>query len=177
MVEQDKLFTTKVKHKGVFDFKECYRIAYEWFIDHGYEIQEEDYKEVVGGNGAKEIAINWSNLKPISKDNHYFRFRINTKFHILGMSEVEVEIDGVKQKLNKGQFEFHVTGILEKDWDSQWEKNKFMNYLRQIYDKYIITARIEDYETKVLSHVDQVVTNMKSFLNLQGRATATPILI
>ncbi len=166
MVEKDPLFKTKVKHKGVFDFKGTYKMVYEWLIHEGYDINEKTYKETVGAGGAKEIEIDWTAFRKVSD---YFRFVIEIKFQILGMTDVDVEIDGVKQNMNKGQFEFHVQGILEKDYEGRWENNAFFKFLRTLYDRYLIPSRLEKYEGKLIGEVDEVVAQVKAFLNLQGK--------
>ena len=166
MVEQDPLFTTKVKHQGVFNFKETYKVLYEWLRDEDYDVNEKTYKENVGAGGAKEIEIEWRALRKISD---YFRFVIKANWHMLGMTEVEVEIDGVKQKMNKGQFEIKVTGILEKDWAGVWENKAFFKFLRTLYDRYLIQSRIEKYEGKLIGEVDEFVAQTKAFLSLTGK--------
>jgi len=156
------LFKTKLKHKGIFDLSDAYNIAYDWIIGEGYEIQETSYSETV--SGAKEVVINW---KCYDKLSDYFRSVINVKFHIIGMSDVEVEKDGVKQKLNKGQFEFHVEGILQRDWKDQWEDKPF-KFLRKLYDNFLIAERIEQYEYLLMGDVDDLVSYMKAYLNLSS---------
>jgi len=166
MVEKDKLFETKVKHTGLFDFKETYRILYEWLVDEGYNVNEKSYKEVIGAGGEKEIEIEWTAYRKISD---YFRFVIEVKWHMLRMTTVEVEIGGVKQKINKGQFEVKAGGILEKDYEERWEGKPFFKFLRGIYDQYVVPSRIEAYEGKLISEVDEFVAQCKAFLALTGR--------
>lgn len=166
MVEKDPLFSSKVKHTGMFDFKECYRILYEWLMDQNYDVNEKSYKEVIGAGGAKELEIAWEATRKVSD---YFRFQLKIDWHIIGMTSVEVEIDGVKQKLNKGQFELSVKSILEKDYEEQWEKKPFFKFLRTFYDKYLIKERTEQYEGKLISEMEEFVNQCKSFLALTGR--------
>jgi len=165
MVEKDVLFKTKVKHKGIFDFSETYRILYEWLVDQGYDINEKTYKENIGAGGAKEIEIEWDAMKKVSD---YFRFLLEIKWHPLGMTSVEVEIDGVKQKMNKGQFEIEIKSVLLKDYESRWENKPIQKFLRGLYDKYIIRERVEAYEGKLIAEMDEFVAQCKSFLALTG---------
>jgi hypothetical protein len=163
MVEKDKLFTTKVKHKGVFDFKNFYQVIYQWLKDEGYEVAELSYKEVV--TGVKEIRVNW---EATDKKSDYFRFKMPIEFHLLGITDTEVEINGIKQKLQKGQIAFKVDCILEKDYQNQWESNSFIKYLRKIYDEFLIFSRIDRLERKLLGDADDLVAYSKSFFGLQG---------
>lgn len=166
MVEKDALFKSKVKHSGVFDFKETYRILFEWLIDQGYDVNEKSYKENIGAGGAKEIEIEWEAARKVSD---YFRFMITAKWKILGMTSVEVEIDGVKQKMNKGQFEIEIKSILEKDYEDRWSGKPFVKFLRTMYDKYLIKERTEQYEGKLIGEMDEFVAQCKAFLNLTGK--------
>jgi hypothetical protein len=166
MVELDKLFATKVKHTGVFDFKETYRILYEWFIDNGYDLNEKTYKEVIGAGNAKEIEIEWDAIRKVSD---YFRFQIKGAWHIIGMTSVEVEIDGVKQKMNKGQFEIEFKAILQKDYEEQWTGRPFIKFLRTIYDRYLVRERVEKYEMTLIEDLNKVVEECKAYLALTGR--------
>jgi hypothetical protein len=119
----------------------------------------------MGAGGAKEIEIDWDALKKVSD---YFRFLLEIKWHLLGMTSVEVEIDGVKQKMNKGQFEIEIKSVLLKDYESRWENKPFQKFLRGLYDKYIIRERVEAYEGKLIAEMDEFVAQCKSFLALTG---------
>jgi len=165
MVEQDILFKSKIKHKGVFDFSETYRILYEWLIEQGYDVNEKSYKENIGAGGAKEIEIEWEATRKVSD---YFKNMLKIKWHPLGMTKVEAEIDGVKQKMDKGSFEIEATAILLKDYESRWENKSFFKFLRTLYDKYLIRERVEQYEGKLIGELDQFVAQTKSFLALTG---------
>jgi len=165
MSEKDKLFGTKVKHKGIFDFKETYRVLYEWLVDEGYVVNEKSYKESIGAGGAKEIEIEWVAGKKLTD---YFKSVIKINWHILGMSSVEVEIDGVKQDMNKGDFEVKASGILEKDYEEKWTGHPIIKFLRTLYDRYLIPSRLDQYEGKVIGDVDEFVAQAKSFLSLVG---------
>ena len=166
MVELDQLLKSKVKHSGIFDFKETYRILWEWLVDQGYDINEKNYKEVLGAGNAREIEIEWDAVRKVSD---YFRNEIKVNWHIIGMTSVEVEIDGVKQKMNKGQFELEAKCILQKDYDDRWTSNPFYKFLRTLYDRYIIPARRDQYEGKLIGEMDEFIAQCKSFLALIGK--------
>jgi len=166
MVELDKLFKSKVRHVGIFDFKETYRVLYEWLIDEGYDINEKVYKEVIGAGNSKEIEVEWDATRKVSD---YFRFQIKVNIHIFGMTSVEVEIDGVKQKMNKGDFNLEATCTLQKDYEDRWTMNPVYKFLRGLYDRYIIPARIEQYEGKLIGENDEFLAQSKAFLALTGK--------
>ena len=166
MPERDILFRTKVKHKGIFDFSETYRILHEWLIDQGYDVEETKYKEVVGSGGARELEIEWAAYRKVSD---YFKFELKTRIVVYGMTSVDVEIDGVKQRMNKGQFELEVKSTLIKDYEMRWEGVPFFKFLRGVYDRYVIKDRSLQYEDKLITEMDEFVSQAKSFLALTGK--------
>ena len=165
MAEKDTIFEGKVKQTDIFDFKEMYNFLYKWLVDEGYKVDEKVYSEKVTAGG-KEIDIEWEAKKKVSD---YFRFVIKPKWKILGMTSVDVERDGKKIGMNKGQVEIKVGAILEKDYESRWENSAFLKFLRGVYDKYIIRARVEGYEKKIFGEADEFLAQMKSFLALEGK--------
>lgn len=165
MAERDKIFESKVVHSGIFDFKETYAFAYSWLIDEGYEVREKKYSEKVKVDG-KEVEISWEVWRKISD---YFKFYATVKWRILRMNSVEVEKNGVKVKLNKGQPEIKIQAYLERDYEKKWEGRAFRKFLRGLYDKYIIKHRIDQYEEKLFKEFDEYATQLKSFLTLEGK--------
>ena len=166
MPQQDELAGTKIKHSGVFDFKETYRILFEWLVYQNYDVTEKNYKENIGAGGAKEIEIEWEATRKVSD---YFKFKLKVNWHIIGMTSVEVEIDGVKQKMNKGQFELAIKSTLIKDYQDTWSKFPFFVFLRTLYDKYLIQERTTKFEGKLLGEMEEMASQCKSFLALTGR--------
>lgn len=166
MVEKDSLFSTKIKHQGIFSFKEIYKVLYGWLSSEGYLMNEKVYKENIGAGGAKEIEIEWMAYREISD---YFKFQIKVTWHVVGMTDVEVEVDGKKQKMNKGQVEIKAKGTLLKDYAGVWENKPFFKFLRTVYNRYLIFSRIEKYETKLIGEVDEFVAQAKAHLSLTGK--------
>jgi hypothetical protein len=166
MVEKDALFKSKARHVGIFDFKETYRVLFEWLYNEGYDVNEILYKEVVQQGGTKEVDVFWEATKKISD---YFKFFIKVRFHPVQMTSVEVEIEGVKQKMNKGDFTIEFECVLLKDYDSKWETSSFIRSLRRNYDKYLQRGRIEQHEGRLIEEMQNLVEYAKAFLALTGR--------
>lgn len=165
MAEKDKIFESKIQHTGIFDFKETYGFAYKWLIDENFDVTEKKYSEKVKAEG-KEIEIQWTFERKISD---YFKFSGTADWRILGMNTVEVSKNGIKLKMNQGQVEIKVKGILERDYENKWEGRAIRKFMRGIYDKYIVKQRIEQYEGKLFAEMDEFTSQMKSFLTLEGQ--------
>lgn len=165
MVEKDNVFSSKIKQLGIFHFKEFYRFCFMWLVDKGYWVVEKLYSEKIYPTG-KEVEIEWQATKKISD---YFRNNLNIKWRILGMTEVEVEKDGKKLKMNKGEPEIRMQATLEKDYENRWEDKPFFKFLRGMYDRYIIRGRIEYYEDKIYEEADEFLAQAKAFLAAEGQ--------
>lgn len=165
MVEKDRVFDGKIKHRGIFDFKEMYRFAYVWLVDKEYLVVEKEYTEKIGSTG-KEVYMDWEARRKISD---YFRFVFKIQWRILNMKDADVEIDGAKVTLNKGDSEFKITAILEKDYEHRWENSGFLKFLRGMYDRYIVRGRIDKYEEDVFKEGDEFLAQIKAFLALEGK--------
>ena len=164
-MEKDILFKQKVKYTGTFSYKELYRIIYEWLMDHGYDVSEKSYKEIIGAGNSKEVDIEWEAWRKITD---YFRYYLHIQVQIFRMTEVEVEIDGVKQKMNKGAIEIGIKSILEKDYESRWITRAPIAFLRTFYDRYLIKERIEKFVGELIGEMGTIADEIKSFLNIQG---------
>src|SRR3989344_3904404 len=133
MVEVDKVYESKIKFAGIFDFKEVYNYIFMWLSDYGYGfIEETKYTEKIKPEG-KEMEIIWNARKKVSD---YFRFYINMRWIILGMTTVDIEKGGVKTRANKGVVEIKFTRYLEKDYEHRWETSAASKFLRGVYDRY-----------------------------------------
>ncbi|OIO40258.1 hypothetical protein AUJ10_03725 [Candidatus Pacearchaeota archaeon CG1_02_31_27] len=165
MVEKEKQYREKVKYGGIFDFKDAYTFLSNWFIDEDYVLEEEKYTEKVGESG-KYVEVKWNAWKKISD---YFKFEIKVKWEIFNMTTVEIEKGGKKIKLNKGGNEVDFKGYLVRDWENKWETTPWKKFMRSVYDRFIIRARLEDYEFEVLEETKEAVEQLKAYFSLIGR--------
>jgi hypothetical protein len=167
MVEKDTIIKEQFRYNGMADFKDTYEYAHAWLKDEDYAINEEKYEEVAKPGDAKEIRVKWVCNKKITD---YFRIALEIKWQILNMTDVEVEIDGKKKKMNKfSELKIELKGVLEKDYNSKWGAKGFNKFLREVYNKYIIPQRTEEMEIKTVEIVQEFKEEMKSYLNLTGK--------
>ncbi len=165
MAEKDQILKEQLDHSGIFDFSAFYRFAHTWFKDRNYGVVEEKYGEKVSDKG-REIKIEWKATKNISD---YFKIEHDIKFEIKGLVDVEVEVEKKKKKMNRGSIWMEVKGILIKDPESNWDVSPFMRFLRDVYNKYIVPARVDASEDKVRDDAREFRDEMKAFLELTGK--------
>lgn len=165
MVEKDLIIKEKVENTGVFDFGAFYSFSHTWLVDEGYQVIEEKYAESVSGE-KRNITAEWKAYKSLSE---YFKVEIFIRFVILGMSDVEVQIDGKNKKMNKGNLSIELKGTLITDPESNWETSPTWRFMKGFYNKYIIPKRLDDTKLRVTTETRTLKEQMKAYLELVGR--------
>lgn len=165
MAIKDLILKEKLDYTGLFDFASMYSFAYGWFKYEEYIVVEEEYTEKIAGS-TKEMVIKWKAMKSLSD---YFKIEYAIKFELKNVTEVEVEIDKVKKKMQKGKVTIEIKGNLVKDPDSAWAGNPFNTFLREAYDKYIIPGRVEGMQIKLVGDLRAFKDSMKEFFEIPAK--------
>jgi len=166
MVEKDQIIKERVDHSGLFNFSELYTFMHTWLKNNLYGVNEEKYSEKVSGN-TRDISIEWKATKKISD---YFKIEHTIKIDIIGLSDVEVEIDGKKKKMNKGKIAMEIKGVMIKDPKNTWDETvPVYKFMREVYDKYVIPQRILSMADKIESDVRAFKDEIKAYLELTGK--------
>jgi len=166
MVERYTIVKEEFRYNGIANFKDFYEYAHGWLKDEDYVIHEEKYEEKHSGD-SKELRIKWVCNKKVTD---YFRIALELRWQVLNMTDIEVETNGKKEKMNRfSELKITVKGMLEKDYNSKWGASGFQKFLREVYDKYVIPSRTEELEIKVQEVVQEFREEMKAYLNLSAR--------
>ncbi len=166
MAIKDLLLKEKVEHTGVFNFAGLYKFMHDWLTNQEqYGVVEEKYTESVVGN-SKNITVEWVATK---KMGDYFKIEIKFEIKGNGLVDVEVETDGVKKKMQKGNVAIEIKGAIIKDPKSKWEGKPFDMFLRGWYDKFVVPQQIDTVEDKIRGDVKSLKDEIKSYLELIAR--------
>lgn len=166
MADKEQVTKETVEHRGVYNLSDVYSYSHGWLKDENYGVTEDKYSEKILANGSKDIDIEWTAYK---KWSDYLAIEHKIKFEIRGMTDVEVEIDGTKQKSNKGNIKVEIKGMLIRDPESKFDTSPFWRAIRDTYNKFIIPARIDAMQDKVRDEVLKFKDSIKAFLDLEGR--------
>ncbi|OGJ12184.1 hypothetical protein A3K62_02760 [Candidatus Pacearchaeota archaeon RBG_16_35_8] len=166
MSEKETIFSSKIKYKGIFLFKDLYKFCYDWLTEEtGLDIVEDKYNEKLSGD-MKEIVVEWTGSKDMTD---YFQFESKIKITISELKKVEINKGGAKVEMNSGSVEIGMKGNLVRDYDGKFETSAFKKFLRSIYEKWVIPSRIEHYEDKIIGSCDEFLNQAKSYLDLEGK--------
>ncbi len=166
MAEKEEIFSSKVGYNGIFSFSEFYNFCYDWLTEEvGLGISEDKYAEKLQGD-SKNIDVEWTGEKKITD---YFKFQVKVQFKITGLAKVEVLRGKTKVRTNQGGVKVATKGILIRDYKGKFEKSGFQKFLRAIYEKWVIHARIEQMEDKLVGACDGFLSQAKAYLDLEGK--------
>ncbi len=166
MAEKDKLFSTEVKHTGIFDFKELYLFMHTWLTDElSMDLFEKKYVEKITGN-TKEVEFQWESEVKLTD---YFKFEMTVKAKVQDLEKVQVQKGNAKINTNKGRLEIKIGGILVRDYNGKFESTAFQKFLRGIYEKWVIPSRVKQYQGKILEESNEFVGQIKAFLDLESK--------
>ena len=166
MSEKETIFSSKIKYNGIFSFKDFYKFCYGWLTEEtGLDIVEDKYNEKLSGD-AKEIEVGWTGTK---KMTDYFEFEAKISLKAGNLTKAEINREGAKLETNKGSVEVGIKGNLIRDYNGKFETTAFKKFLRSIYEKWVIPARIEHYEDNIISKCDEFLSQTKAYLDLEGK--------
>ncbi len=162
MPKEENIFRdSKVKYRGIFDVSLLYKKLREWYMREGYDDPKEiKYVEKIKPEG-KQIEIAWETDK--IEEAGYFKLVQEIKFYVTRLSEIDVERDGQKIKLDKCDIELAFSSKVVANADEKWKEYSFMF---KMYERYIIKYRLEELKIDVYKDTSKIMEEVKNFLNL-----------
>src|SRR3989344_6441045 len=151
----------KIRMDGTINFSELYTHMKNWLEDMGYANEktiENKYIERVK-DGKKQIKKALHGEKKISE---FFIYNIDTYILVLAMSDVEVQQEDRKVKLQKGSFEIRISSHITST--SRWDELKGF---QRIYMNLFIRKRIDVYIEELYKKSTSFHSYIKSLLGLR----------
>ncbi len=172
MAEKDTIYKTKLKAKEcIFSYSDYYKFCYDWIMQEiGLNVfAEKGYSEKISGD-TKDIDIKWEGYKNLTD---YFRMEIKITFKVLKLKKIEVVKDGVKKNANQAMSnELEVKGVLVHDYKGKFEASALAKFWRGIYERWIISERVDQMENKVFGDLEEFVGQVKAYLALEGNTAS-----
>jgi hypothetical protein len=160
VVGNDKFFGSAIrKEKGYFSFDEMYSAWKTWFDDHGYFMNEKGQTEKILSSG-NELKIEWVAKRDITS---YVRFHIAIYLWVRRLKNVSVEVEGKKEKIQKGDLYIGFKGYLEKDYKGLWKRYEFW---RRMYDRYLVKWKLSAYEGKIWNETNDLIALTKKYCGM-----------
>ena len=72
------------------------------------------------------------------------------------------------KKINKGNIEVKIAGFLVKDWNNNWT-GPLYTFLRAAYDKYVIRAKVDEYENRLTVKCETFIEQIKTYFMMEAK--------
>ncbi|MEK6951440.1 MAG: hypothetical protein AABX29_00325 [Nanoarchaeota archaeon] len=141
-------FGSEIRKKGILDPKRFHKEIIPWFFENKYIFNETNItnKDTTAG---KEQKIIWNAFRKV---DDYFKFNI------------EVELLFWRWRGEKAELNLRFKGWLEKDYMDKFRRRfgpKFGEFMRKIYEMYVINEKIDKMKGKVWVETNDLIDECK----------------
>ncbi len=151
-----------VSYEGLFEIKELYKLLEDWFKENKYEKKETLNQEIVKEDKKQLFLV----LEPFKSVSDYHEYRLQVRIAAGDLREVEVEKDGVKMRMQKGNVSVVINAFLVSDKEMRWAHRPLFFFMRVLIDKFIYKMYVDRFEAGLRNEITNLHTTIKSFLNL-----------
>jgi len=130
--------TGRIRYNGLVDLGDFFRGVREWFLMHKYTFVEKTLKHKFGSAGLEKEMVWMANKKVYD----YLHYKLEVKFKIKDIVDVEVIRDGNKEKLQQCRIFMDVSGTLNYDPFKRFGTGLLGKNLQAIYHKYFVKKDI-----------------------------------
>ena len=157
------LSNEKMIFEGIFDLKELYKHVHDWLEWRGYDLEEKEFSHKVKAGGI-DYAIQWIATREIDE---YSQFEIQIKYEAFALNKVEVQKNGAKITMDKGEVDIYVSASVVLDWQGRWEEKAiYLKFLKAFYEKYLYYGTIVELKGRLWNEGWELYNEIKSYLNL-----------
>jgi len=166
MSEAISLGTTRIRYEGLYDWKKLYNTIHDWFGERQYEAKHRKKPRPFGYQYEFEASGE-------RDESNYVKFVIKIKLIAFHIEDVDVIVDGKKEKKNKtGMMTIDLEPIVELDYEKKWETSPAKKKAREFLHKYIMSAKVGDWKDKLHAEAYKLHTEIKKELNLESKYLA-----
>ncbi|HEY9701205.1 MAG TPA: hypothetical protein V6C58_02090, partial [Allocoleopsis sp.] len=141
-----------LSYEGVFDIRDLYKIIDSWFRDRGYDKQEiKNWEDV--SESEKQVVLE---IVPYKKVSDYARIDIRIFMIFSRLSEIDIERDGIRHKLNKGRAEFYFDAYLVTDYENKWETRPIYFFIKNVLDKFVYRVYTSSYDAEAIRDCTEI---------------------
>ena len=152
----------RISYEGLFLVKDLIKLFYEWCSNKGYVPIESKHSEVTKDDG-KYVEIDFD---PFKKVTDFSKNVFKIKLLCSNVTDIIMEQEGQKKKLNQGKIQLVFTGWLETDYEHRWETKPIFYVIRTFFEKYVYGRFVAGYHTAIKKDLKELQDSYKAYLNL-----------
>ncbi|MBW2996533.1 hypothetical protein KY332_04505 [Candidatus Woesearchaeota archaeon] len=156
-----------IRYKGPFDFDGLYNLIVQWMKARKYWFHEKKYKHKVPLPTGAEQEITFIGDRDVTE---FIKYEIKVDFHLWDMTEMEVEVKGVKKPITNARMQIILSGKVIVDPEARFGKSTFFINIRDFFLKYVLKKDIETvYGDELYYRVNKLHAAIKEFLDMQAK--------
>ena len=156
-----------IRYKGLFDFDGLYNLIVQWMKARRYWFHETKYKHKVPLPTGAEQEISFKGEKDVTE---FYQHHITVDFHLWDMTEVEVDVKGVKKTLTSARMDIVLGGALNIDHQKRFEQSTLWQNVRDFFLKYILKNEVESiWADEVRYRMYKLHDAIKTYLDMQAK--------
>lgn len=152
----------KISFSGTFEFKELLKTIDHFMDERDYSKKEKEITEKVTEEGS-DVKEGLEYSKGL---NEYATSILNVDIEISKAIDTIVELDNIKHPMTTGEITINVTGLLKTELGDKYEDKPTYFFLKSVFDKVLFKNEIEKYTKVVTKDAEDLIEEIKSFLNL-----------
>jgi len=156
--------TKSLVYSGLLNVRELYAVINEYYDAKSYDKEEKQNREIVTEQG-KDVYVELKRCKEVSD---YYKISAGMKIMIRKLVDVEVEVDGRKKNLKKGEVTIKFKNSLESDWAGKWQGWPLYFFITLFAEKFFNRSNHNRFINEINDDVDGVYKRISGYLNLQN---------
>jgi hypothetical protein len=155
---------TEVSVKNVvFKYSDYYSFIKKTFEDRGYFIEEKKYSHAPTKDKSY-VDFYWVCLKNV---DDYSRFKIEVDSRFFDLKKISVLKGGTKEVKDKGEGSIKLRATVITDYDTKWEENPVINFIKTIFENLFEKSSVEQYKADLINEMYELENELKSYFNVQ----------
>ncbi|MBI2548503.1 hypothetical protein HYW21_04085 [Candidatus Woesearchaeota archaeon] len=161
----------RVRHIGILNLKEFYRMMHDWFVELEYgTFEDKKFAEsLMWEERSQQYGRTiwfWWRGKFIPQKSSFHRRALHIECNCVNIQDKEIIREGKKYKVQSGEVNVYCKSILESDYTGAWKKNWLMKNLQEIYWRRMVHRTFQEHRLRVMEDADNLKETVKQFFNL-----------
>ncbi|MFC2135771.1 hypothetical protein ACFLTH_14235 [Bacteroidota bacterium] len=164
----------ELEFENVFHFKELYRMAHEWLLEHEWKDPEGGenweyyyYEKIYPPDGLKEHRTWWRVVQTPNK-SQYVRYFMQINWRSLFMKQVEVVSNGKKYKSWRGSLVMYCEIWLQLDYMNKWKNHPFLKGFDKFFRNRIYKEHWEEHKLECYRKCYNFNRELKKFYQVKS---------
>ncbi|MEK6903541.1 MAG: hypothetical protein AABW64_02760 [Nanoarchaeota archaeon] len=166
VVGEDRSWAT-IKYTGVYDIQQLLSAITNWFGQRNYLRMDEEHTEKVGASGNELKVI----MAAVRKVSWYVQFMIKIDIEVMRNIDVLVAKNEDKEKQQHGEIDVRIKALINKNYKNTFKDkstSKFQEFLRRIYERFIIPGTLKKYRRKLAGETESLIDEVKRTLGVKN---------